>query len=366
MEVYLNMKIIIATGGSGGHLFPALRVAQVLKGKGHDIFFLGSFRLGKEKIKESGFVFEDIGAIGLTKGISQKTFYSIICMSRAFFRALWVVRRFHPGVVIGFGGYGAFPVVLSAVLLRRPTLIHEQNVIPGRTNALLSKGVKRIAISFQKSVKYFSAKKTFLTGCPCHFPEGKMDREAIFNAFHLDPDKKTFFVFGGSQGSQRINEIFLETAQYLKKSINFQVIHVSGGQNHGEIENQYNQLGIPFALFEFLDKMEDAYQVSDLVISRSGAGTVHEIAIFGVPAIFIPYPHAGGHQRANASVLCDLNLAWLIEEKDLSAQKLGDMILEVCEGYLNMENTSKGYEDVYIAGADEKIAQEALEIGLCG
>jgi len=204
------MRFIISTGGTGGHLFPALRVARELKGKGHDILFLGSFRRNREQIQKSGFAFEDLGSRGLRWRPLKDALGAIAAMAGAVGKAFRSLRAFRPDAVVGFGGYGAFPVMLSAVLLRYPTLIHEQNVVPGRANAILSKLVKRIAISFEKSARYFNPQKTVLTGCPCGLPKGNADRAAIFESFRLDQDKTTILVFGGSQGSGRINEALLK------------------------------------------------------------------------------------------------------------------------------------------------------------
>jgi len=231
------MKFVIATGGTGGHLFPSIQVAQELNRQGHDIVFLGSFKRTNEQMQKTGFPYEDLNAKGLVLALRRETFSSLIAMVKATSKAFRSLKKIKPDVVLGFGGYGAFPVVFSAVLLKYPTLIHEQNVIPGRANAFLSKFVKRIAISFAKSIKYFNPKKTVLTGCPCHFPKENMNRTEILKGFHLDQGKTTIFIFGGSQGSQRINGVFLETVKSLRKRLDFQVIHVSGKQDYQNCRN---------------------------------------------------------------------------------------------------------------------------------
>jgi UDP-N-acetylglucosamine--N-acetylmuramyl-(pentapeptide) pyrophosphoryl-undecaprenol N-acetylglucosamine transferase len=350
------MKFVIATGGTGGHLFPALRVAAELKRAGNEILFLGSFCRGREQIEKSGFLFKEIGAKGFVSISFKGKIISVIVMIRAMFRSFRSLRRFRPDAVLGFGGYGAFPVVLSACFLRYPTLIHEQNVVPGRANALLAKLVKRIAISFQKSSQYFDLKKTVLTGCPCYLPGNDAKKDVILNEFRLEEGKCTILVFGGSQGSRRINEAFIEAAGNLKEKLDFQVIHISGGQDYQKLQDRYNLLGIPFALFEFLDKMEEAYHISDLVISRAGAVTVSEIAGFQLPAIFIPYPYAHGHQKANASVLCDEGAAVLIEDKDLSASRLSETVLTI----LDHQDVGRKLKGVCFPDAVQSLVKEAL------
>jgi len=356
------MKFVIATGGTGGHLFPSIQVAQELERLGHDIVFLGSFKKTSELMQKTGFPYEDLNARGFVLALRRESFSSVIAMGKALSKAFRSLKVIKPDVVLGFGGYGAFPVVFSAVLLKYPTIIHEQNVIPGRANALLSKFVKRIAISFAKSVKYFNPKKTVLTGCPCHFPVKNMNRADVLKKMHLDRNKTTILITGGSQGSQRINEVFLKTVKTLRGKIDFQVIHVSGVQDYEECRSQYDLLGIPFALFKFLDKMEEAYCVADLVISRSGAVTVSEIASFRLPSIFIPYPYAQGHQKENASVLCETRLSRLIEDKDLSASKLTEQILELLARPLSTKEREDQFKDICFPDAAQRLAQEAINL----
>jgi len=356
------MKFVIATGGSGGHLFPSIQLANELSRQGHTIVFLGSFKRANDQIQRAGFTYEELNAKGFVLPPHKWSLGSLVAMIKAVAKAFRSLKKSKPDVVIGFGGYGAFPVVFCAVLLNYPTLIHEQNVVPGRANALLSKFVKRVAISFAKSVKYFNPKKTVLTGCPCHFPNKNMNKNKALKGFHLEQGKTTLLIFGGSQGSQQINEVALKAFGSLKGRLDFQVIHISGKNGYRDLQSQYNQLGIPFALFEFLDKMEEAYCAADLVISRSGAVTVSEIASFQLPAIFIPYPYAQGHQRENASVLCETQLSRLIEDKDLSAPKLTEQILELLARPLNAEEKANRLKDIWFPDAAQKLAQEAVNL----
>lgn len=353
------MKFIIATGGTGGHLFPAIRVARVLKAKDHDILFLGSFSRGRKQIEGSGFAFEELGAKGFVGVSIVKKIGSMFAMIRAVCKALRMMRVYKPNAVIGFGGYGSFAVGVSAVLLRCPMMIHEQNVVPGQANRILSRFVRRIAVSFEESLSSFDHKKSILTGCPCHVPREGLDRAAILKEFNLEASKVTILVSGGSQGSQRINEAFIEAAGSLKEKLDFQVVHLCGQKDYHELQNRYNELGIPFALFKFLDKMEEVYRIADLAISRAGAVTVSEIASFQLPAIFIPYPYAHGHQRKNAEVLCGRNAAMLIEEKGLTSLQLTEAIQTMLK---NLDSRGE-IKDIWISDASQKIAEEAVCLG---
>ncbi len=348
------MKIVLATGGTGGHLFPALEVAKVLRKKGHELFFLGSFGLGTNPIEQNGFIFRELNARGLNSLKINHLFSFLVRMLRATFRSWNYLKKIKPDAIAGFGGYGAFPVILAAIFLRYPILIHEQNVVPGRANRVLAHFVWKIAVSFQQSRFYFR-RQTILTGCPTRFLKTDFDKKEILKNFSLEENKTTILVFGGSQGSQRINETFIQTAEGLRKDLNFQVVHIAGQRDTASLREEYLKLKIPFALFSFLEHMEYAYTLADLVISRAGASTITEIDMFQKPAILIPYPYAHGHQRENALVLTQTQSVQLIEEKDLTTEKLKEKILFL----VKMEKKDgEGYNNIYISDAAERLASE--------
>lgn len=352
------MNIVIATGGSGGHLFPALQVARELKKKDHQVFFVGAFFVGKEQIEKAGFPFQELHVEGLRRGHPLQNARAAFLFIKAFARSCQVLRIYKTDVVVGFGGYGAFSVVSAAVFLRYPTLIHEQNVVPGKANALLAKFVRRIAVSFPQTLGYFDGKKTVLTGCPSHVPAAGVDREKVFKRFHLDPRRRTILVFGGSQGSRRINEGFMKSAEILKGVLDFQVIHICGKTDYRGMGDGYARLGIPFALFEFLEDIDDAYQAADLVISRAGAVTVTELALFLKPSILIPYPYAHGHQKKNAEILSGAGLGRMIEEKDLTPGVLKDMILDMLRTPWDIEAWKNRLREHFAVNAGQNLATE--------
>lgn len=323
---------------------------------------MGSFGQSCERMAGIGFPYEELGAKGMIFSVRKGAFGPVVAMMRAVGQAYRSLKAFRPNAVLGFGGYGAFPVVFSAVLLNLPAMIHEQNVIPGKANAVLARWVRKVAISFEKSKSYFNPAKTVFTGCPCHLPDGKTDRAAARRAFHLHENKTTILVFGGSQGSRRINEVFLEAIRELKGEMEAQVIHISGKDGYQDLREQYHKLGIPFALFEFLDKMEEAYRAADVVVARSGAVTVGEIAGFRLPAIFIPYPHADGHQKANASVLCDRKLARLIEDKELTTSSLSKAIKEMLADRGRHPAGTNAFDGICVPDAAQRLAKEAVQL----
>ena len=358
------MKIVIATGGTGGHLFPAFKVADVLKDQGQEVILIGSFRgLALDKVQKSGLYFKNLNVQGLGFSNLRNSFSAIFLMIKAIGVSRMYLQKIKPNIVLGFGGYGAFPTVISAFFLKIPTLIHEQNVVPGRANAILARFVKRVAISFEQSRKFFNPQKTVLTGCPCNISREQLDRSRIFQEFQFKENLFTILVVGGSQGSHRINQEFIQTIRNLEIRNQIQVIHVAGKNDYLELKKEYLESGIPFALFEFLDKIEWAYKIADLVIARSGASTVTELAMCAVPSILIPYPHAGGHQKENAQVLAEIHLATVIEEKDLTIQTLAASIEKIIASPSHRQNFRERLKNICFPDAARRIAEEAMGLG---
>lgn len=355
------MKFIMATGGSGGHLIPALKTAGELRRRQHDVRFLGAFAFGKGQIHHAGFEFDEIQAQGLDLADWRKGVHSLFLFFRATVTSLRLLRRYRPDAVVGFGGYGAFPVVLAAILLRYPTMIHEQNVVPGRANAVLSRFVDKVAISFSQTARYWKGRKIIWTGCPSHSPSQTWDANEIFKRFRLEKGRKTLLVLGGSQGSQRINEAFVRTAAVLKDRLSFQVIHICGKRDYGSLQDRYAQMKIPFALFEFWDEMECVYPLADFVMARAGAVTVTELIKFQKAALLIPYPYAGGHQRENARVLEDAHVGRVLEEKGLSVDGLQETILDMLAHPPSPDRWREGFGEDFACDAAGRLADEAIQ-----
>ncbi len=317
----MSMRIVVATGGTGGHIFPALQTACVLRDHGHKIIFIGSLGLGEEKVKAQGFQARVISARGLTDRSLIGVLTFGFSMLQAIAQSMQALKQEKPDKVIGFGGYGSFAIVLAAQFLNIPTMIHEQNVIPGKANRFLAGLVKKVAISFSETRNYLNPKKTIWTGCPCHQGQPLESREVLLKKFSLDPARKTILVLGGSQGSQRLNEVFFEMMSSYKEQ-GLQAIHMTGKKEYSLYVDKYRNFSLPVKVFEFISPIEEAYAISDVVIARAGAATVSELGFFAIPSIFVPYPLADGHQKHNAQVLCELGLAQMVEQKDLTKDSL--------------------------------------------
>lgn len=324
---------------------------------------MGTFGIGKEKIEREKFTYINLEAQGLTSKRPDILFLTASRMLRALSRSLKELKAYQPDVVAGFGGYGAFPVVLAGLMLKIPTIIHEQNVVPGRANKWLARFVRKIAISFPETKKHLKVERVVITGCPTHISTTNFSRQKGLELFGLKPGKFTILVFGGSQGSHALNEIFLQTAKTLNQKMDFQVIHVTGKKDLISVQNKYAEISCSAKVFDFINDMGEAYAASDLVIGRSGAATVTELAMFSKPAILIPYPHAGGHQKENALIMVTRGLAEIIEEKDLTTEGLAELILEMYDHTIkDIASSHSLFKDIFVTNATERIAKTIMEL----
>ncbi len=385
------MRIIIAASGRGGHLFPALSLAQELKRNNFQIYFVLDKGGSDQEVIKRGFALESLSATSI-KLNSLKTFFgSTIGLLKSFVESLAILRRVKPRAVVGFGGYASFPVVLLAAIKGIPTVIHEQNVIPGRANRMLSLWAGKIAISFLATQKYFNSSKTVFTGTPVREELLAAREEDALKEFNLEKDKFTILVMGGSQGSRRINQAFIDAASSLKDALlrpapfgqgfeglsceavhesstakkdalTFQVIHIAGRDDYDYVKNAYAKTNLRVCCIAFLEKMGYAYSIADLVISRAGASSLSEIAAFRIPSILVPYPFARNHQMANASVFRELGAAVIIEDKDLSGEKLRAVLSQLLSQKGRLKKMQEGFGRIGAVDAAKKLAQVVTSV----
>ncbi|MGJ0489684.1 undecaprenyldiphospho-muramoylpentapeptide beta-N-acetylglucosaminyltransferase [Methylobacter sp.] len=331
----MGKRIVIMAGGTGGHVFPALAVAQSLAEKGWQVSWLGT-RKGLESrvVPENGIEIDWLSVSGVRgKGIMAKL-KAVLTLAKACMQALKVLRRRKPDVVLGMGGFVAGPGGLMAKMLGIPLVIHEQNRVPGTTNRLLAKIANRILEafpgSFNKDVKAECTgnplRKQFLDSLDGS--KGEQDKQAV-----------RILVVGGSQGAQVLNEIVPEAVRQLQ---NVWVKHQTGTAMCEQVKSRYKDLGVNADVSAFIDDMVLAYQWADMVICRAGAMTVSEVAALGVPAIFIPLPHAiDDHQTANARYLTDAGAGICLMQKDLNAATLTEQITKMLKQLDVMSKTAK-------------------------
>jgi UDP-N-acetylglucosamine--N-acetylmuramyl-(pentapeptide) pyrophosphoryl-undecaprenol N-acetylglucosamine transferase len=322
----MDKRIVIMAGGTGGHVFPALAVAELLMEKGWKVSWLGTKKgLESRVIPENGIEIDWLSVAGVRgKGLTAKI-TAVFMLFKACIQALNILRKRKPDVVLGMGGFVAGPGGLMAKLLGIPLIIHEQNRIPGTTNRLLARLANRVLEAFPGS---FSGKvKAKCTGNPLR----KRFLTALEKGRQQSEKEVRILIFGGSQGAQILNETVPEAiAEFQKSGLptqSVQIKHQTGAAMLFQVESQYKALGINAETIAFIDDMVAAYQWADLVICRAGAMTVSEVAATGVPAIFIPLPGAiDDHQMANARYLTDAGAGLLLMQKDLNPETLAEQI----------------------------------------
>lgn len=363
------MKVVIACGGSGGHIFPAVALAQGLKDKdkGIELLFIGSNAvLDKRIFEKENLNYRLLSSNKLSYEVSLKTTIFFIKLFFDTLKSFFILMRYSPDAVIGFGGYISSPVILAAYILRIPKIVHEQNVVPGRANNILFRFADKIAISFEETRRYLGrfGYKAIFTGNPIRITLLKDDRAGNIKKFGLDPNKFTILVIGGSQGAHNLNKIFLQALARLgtDKSSLLQIIHITGITDYGWANQAYEELAFEHRVFSFVDNIEEAYSASDLVITRSGASAIFEIAYFGRPMILIPYPFAMSHQAENARVFSRSGAAIQIDEKEMSVNLVKDRIELLLNDRGMLSQMAKRAKALSVPDSSRNLAGEVLKI----
>jgi len=320
-------KVILAGGGTGGHLFPALAIAEGVKKKYPDsqVYFMGTKRGLEAKILPArGYKLFYLSVRGLKRGFNLSIFKAIFFLMKSMLEAVKILRQLKPEIVIGTGGYVSAPAVLAAGLMRIPTFIQEQNSFPGIATRILSLFAKKVFLAYDESKKYFRVKKKLkVTGNPIRPEIFKADKTSAMKKFDLEQNKKTVLILGGSQGASAINQAVLQDLNTNEKELEFQILWQSGEKDYQKIKENLKDKKNSVQVFNFIEDMSSAYAACDLVVSRAGAISLSEITGCGKPAILIPYPYAtAGHQKYNAQVLEKNGAAIRIEEKELRQIKL--------------------------------------------
>jgi UDP-N-acetylglucosamine--N-acetylmuramyl-(pentapeptide) pyrophosphoryl-undecaprenol N-acetylglucosamine transferase len=319
------MRAILAGGGTGGHVIPALAIAHELQTQhAAEIMFIGTSRgIENRLVPAAGFPLRLV-KVGALKSVSFATrAKTLLALPQAVFDARRILSEFSPDVVIGVGGYASGPAMLAALLRGIPTLAFEPNVVPGFANRAVGRFVSAAAVHFEQTAKYF--RNPQVTGVPV--------RSSFFSVTPQPHNNPTLLVFGGSQGARALNRVMIQgAASLLKRLPSLHIIHQTGERDYAEAESAYSTLGGNIEIHRFLDDMPSFFARADLVLCRSGASTVAEIAAAGKPAIFVPFPHAtDDHQRRNAEALENAGAAIVLEETKLDEVWLADTVQALIE-----------------------------------
>ena len=344
------MRAVIAGGGTGGHVIPALAIAQELRDRYYaEVLFIGTARgIETRLVPQAGYTLKlvDVGALkNVTLATRIKT---MMDLPNAIADAWHIIGEFHPEVVIGVGGYASGPAMLAAALTGRPTLAFEPNVVPGFANRVVAPMVSAAAVHFEETCQYF--RRSTVTGVPV--------RRAFFEIAPKQGGRPTLLVFGGSQGAAAINKTVIEALPNLYRRVpGLHIIHQTGERDYQAAQSAYLNAGVSAEISPFIDKMPEAFARADLLVCRSGASTVAEITAAGKPAVFIPFPRAADdHQRRNAETLERAGAAILLPESELTPQKLADAVVSVLTDPARMAQMSRTARTLSHPDAAQQIA----------
>jgi UDP-N-acetylglucosamine--N-acetylmuramyl-(pentapeptide) pyrophosphoryl-undecaprenol N-acetylglucosamine transferase len=306
------MKVMITGGGTGGHIYPGIAVAEALRRLKPEtaVLFVGGDRFEARAVPEEGWEFTPVTAARMPPRPGLRTLWSVALMGAGVGHALWLVGRWRPDVVVATGGYVCLPVGAAAAVLGRPLILQEQNAIPGHATRLLARWARAISVPNAAAAARLLGRRTEVTGVPIRRRALEGDRRRGQERWGLSPDRLTVLVMGGSQGALTVNRGVCRMADLLMYERRLQVLHHTGAEHLQWVRQAIGhrehvgppairQIAVPF-----LDPVGDAYASADLVISRAGASTLAEVTAWGLPAIMIPYPYAAdGHQEENAAVV---------------------------------------------------------------
>jgi UDP-N-acetylglucosamine--N-acetylmuramyl-(pentapeptide) pyrophosphoryl-undecaprenol N-acetylglucosamine transferase len=360
------MRVIIAGGGTGGHLFPGVALAREFERQraGAKILFVGTARgLETRIIPKEGFELRLIPASGWVGGGGLRKLKALLRLPAGLWRSWRILREVRPALVIGVGGYASGPVMAMAALMRLPRVLVEPNAVPGLTNRFLGPWVDRIYLSFEETRSWFKGRdrseSVRVFGNPV--------RRDILSAGARPPGgapQKTLLVMGGSQGAHAINRGMSDALDGLDGlKANLRIIHQSGEKDAAWLKERYSDRGFNATVLPFLSPVSEAYRAADLVLCRSGATTAAELTACGRPAILIPFPFAThGHQEKNARALADAGAAEIILERDLTGKRLAGVITALLSDAARLERMAERSLKLGHPAAAEKIVKDCLEL----
>ena len=358
-----NPRIVFAAGGTGGHLFPAISIAEEIKkiDSAAEFLFVGTRGKIEERIvPEHGYPLRTIWISGVARSFHARNFLVPVKIIVSLMQSLSLIRNFHPHVVVGTGGYVTGPVLFAASLLGIPTVIQEQNVSPGLTNRLLARWAKMAYLAFEASAAHFPTDITKVTGNPIRRTIGSVEREsATYEQFGLHPELKTIFVMGGSQGAQAINRMVVDALKDLEPfHQQLQIIHQTGKADYKEVKEHYRSSPLKHVVQPYFDPIEVVYSLADLMVCRAGGMTISEITACGIPAIFIPLPTAAGdHQRLNAQAVADRGAGIVLGQATLTGAVLAEQVVQIITHPSTLQRMADASRQLGKPHAGEEIAK---------
>lgn len=360
-------RMIISGGGTGGHIFPALAIADAVKAKNPqaEILFVGANgRMEMDKVPGAGYPIKGLDITGIQRKLALSNFLFPFRLMKSISRAKQIVREFNPQVVVGTGGFASGPTLYAASSLGVPTLVQEQNSFPGITNKWLAKKASRICVAYPGLEQYFPKDKIVMTGNPVRkvIEYNSLSREQGAEVFGLDPKRKIVFIYGGSQGALAINKGAKNALLQLLQN-DVQVIWQTGNGFLKEAQSFAAEQKLESArISAFIDRMDAAYACADLVVCRAGAISVSEICLSGLPSVLVPLPTAAeDHQTKNAKALENYNAAVLLSNAD-APERMGSLILELIHNSDKLQQLRIGASAMALRDSADKIVNELEKI----
>ena len=356
-------RIIIAGGGTGGHIFPAIAIANALKklDERNEILFVGANgKMEMEKVPQAGYRIKGLDIAGFNRSSLIKNIGLPFKLVKSFLQVRTIIKDFKPDAVIGVGGYSSFPVLRYAQVKTIPSFIHESNSFAGKSNMLLGKKAARVFVATDGMEKFFPASKIMVTGNPVRksIAETSVSKQEALQFFGLSHHRKTVLVIGGSLGAKSINEAIYKDLDDLLNN-NLQLIWQTGKPYAAKArERATNRANV--WVNDFIHQMEYAYSAADIVISRAGAMAIAELCVVEKPVLFVPYPFAAeDHQTVNAKNLVQKNAALMVKDSE-AIDKVVPMIIELSKNETKQHELKENIKKLAITNADDVIAQEIL------
>ena len=360
------MRIIISGGGSGGHVYPAIAIADALKEKAvEDILFVGaSDKMEMEKVPAAGYKIEGLWISGLHRQRIWRNVSFPFKLISSLLKAKKIIEKFKPDVVVGVGGFASGPVLKMAQMKSIPTLIQEQNSYPGITNKLLAKDASKVCVAYPGMERFFDSSKLIYTGNPVR--KDLINIEALkaegIDYFDLDQNKKTVLIFGGSLGARSINDALYHNRSQMQELRDTQFLWQVGKVYYDEFKNSELQQIPNIKVLPFIDRMDLAYAAADVVICRAGALTISEMCIVGKPAVFVPSPNvAEDHQSKNAQSLVENDAAWMVKDSELKEQ-IPQKAIKLLKDIDAQKRLSVNMRKMAMPDAGNKIAEEIIKL----
>lgn len=356
------MKLLIAGGGTGGHLYPGVALAEELttRQKGNEVLFVGTDRgIEARVIPELGYPLAKIDVVGLKRQGLFGLLKGLMRLPGAYLQARRILQDFQPDIAVGVGGYASGPMMVAAWLGGIPTVILEQNTVPGITNRILSKLVDAVFVTFEGSIAYFPRRKVQALGNPIR-------RQLLENFLQskLPDDRFNVLILGGSQGAHSVNLRMVEAAAHLGDlDEKLRVIHQTGKADKELVQRGYEQIGFPAEVHDFIDDMSNAYRRADLVVARAGATTICEIQVAKKASILIPYPYAAdNHQELNAREMVDAGAAVMLVERELDGPRLAQEIRDIYDDRERLTEMERAASRVGRPEAAREIVDACVEL----